>query len=646
MQYNYDFEIMSLVIFAVISGHFLLIRQFPTVKSKVFGRLLGVCLGECIANILSCIGLANAAIVPLIWNELFTFAFFALEGAASYLMFRYMEEVCSFSGVAGRMIKYMGKVPFFFFEIMLLATPWMGFFFYFKDGSYYQGNFAWFGYVYIGYYFFMNLLLIFLGRARIETRIKVIVILYSIVAVLMVVLQYERKEMLLTSAANMLFILMIYMAMQNPSAYIDSETGTSDEKAFLIQMKNVTEQSGKKVFLVVHIRQMHHIEMLLGYENSRRLLAEVGHYLTALCGKFCVFRNAEDTFTILLDEGKEEHIKGQIKKRFEQDFHVSGNSISLNEVMITLHYPRDFCSLAEYRALYGYLLEAAQNSGKQVFFEVDEAVKKDYYRRNKVEQAVDRAITENRFEVYYQPIYSLKEKCVVSLEALVRLKDEKLGAIPPDEFIPLAEQNGTITQISEIVLEECCRFLAKHVLPNPSLGIRTIHVNIAAAQCLNRNLKESILPVLERYYVPAHMITLELTERTAVEAPKLMLWHMQEFGKIGMGFAMDDYGSGNSNCSYLIRFPFREIKIDKNMTWSYFENPTAKIVIENEIKTIQKLGLPLIMEGVEKKEQNDALEALGVDMIQGYYYGKPMPETECLRYIRRMHFAKEEYGKS
>ena len=112
--------------------------------------------------------------------------------------------------------------------------------------------------------------------------------------------------MLLTSAANMLFILMIYMAMQNPSAYIDSETRTSDEQAFLIQMKNVTEQSGKKVFFVVHIRQMHHIEMLLGYENSRRLFAEVGHYLTALCGKFCVFRNAEDTFTILLDEGKEE----------------------------------------------------------------------------------------------------------------------------------------------------------------------------------------------------------------------------------------------------------------------------------------------------------------------------------------------------
>lgn len=132
-------------------------------------------------------------------------------------------------------------------------------------------------------------------------------------------------------------------------------------------MKMVTEQSGKKVFLVVHIRQMHHIEMLLGYENSRRLLAEVGHYLTALCGKFCVFRNAEDTFTILLDEGKEEHIKGQIKKRFEQDFHVSGNSISLNEVMITLHYPRDFCSLAEYRALYGICWKRHKIQGNRSF---------------------------------------------------------------------------------------------------------------------------------------------------------------------------------------------------------------------------------------------------------------------------------------
>ncbi len=441
MQYSYNFGVILLVIFLAFSCHARWNRQLKTVRSKIFGMLLGVCLGGGIANVLLCIGLANAAIVPVIWNELFAFAFFALEGAAFYLMFRYMEEMCGFSGAAGRLIRYLGKVPFFFFEIMLLATPWTGFFFDFKDGAYAQGVYAWVLYVYIGYYFFINL------------------------------------------------CMMIYVARKNPSAYAGSENGTNGEKA------------------------------------------------------------------------------------------------------------------------------------------------------------VECAITEKNFQVYYQPIYSLKEKCVVSLEALVRLKDEKSGFIPPDEFIPLAEKNGTIMQISEIVLEECCRFLAKHVLANPSLGIQTIHVNIAAAQCLNRNLKESILPVLEHYHVPAHMITLELPERTVAGSPKLMLWHMREFGKAGMGFAIDGYGSGNLNCFGLLRFPVQEIKIGKEMTWSYFEDPAAKIVIENEIKTIQKLGFPIVVVGVENKEQSDALEALGVDMIQGFYYGKPMPEVECLRYIRRMHSAKEEYGK-
>ena len=141
MQYNYDFEIMSLVIFVVISGHFLLIRQFPTVKSKVFGRLLWVCLGECIANILSCIGLANAAIVPLIWNELFAFAFFCV-GRSGFLsdvplygrgmqLFRSSRSDDKIHGKSSR---------FSFLEIMLLATPWMGLFtFILKMASYYRG---------------------------------------------------------------------------------------------------------------------------------------------------------------------------------------------------------------------------------------------------------------------------------------------------------------------------------------------------------------------------------------------------------------------------------------------------------------------------------------------------------------------------
>ena len=193
------------------------------------------------------------------------------------------------------------------------------------------------------------------------------------------------------------------------------------------------------------------------------------------------------------------------------------------------------------------------------------------------------------------------------------------------------------------MLEESCRFLAKHVLSNESLGITSIQVNVSVAQCFRLNLEETVLPVMEKYHIPYSMIVLELTEGIAVQMPELMLKHMENLGTHGIEFAMDDYGSGNSNCSYLIRFPFAEVKIDKEMVWDYFKSDTAKIVLENEIRTIQMLGRRIVAEGIETKEQSDAMDALGVDCIQGYYYGKPMPETECLRYIR--NFSAESVEK-
>lgn len=178
-----------------------------------------------------------------------------------------------------------------------------------------------------------------------------------------------------------------------------------------------------------------------------------------------------------------------------------------------------------------------------------------------------------------------------------------------------------------------------------SLGIHSIQINISVAQCMQQNLKEAILPILQKYHIPTSMIVLELTESTAINAPALMEHHMKELGDAGISFAMDDYGTGSANCSYLMRFPFQEVKMDRDMTLAYFNNETARIVIENEIRTMQKLGIQMVVEGVEKLEQSEEMERLGVEYIQGYYYGKPLPEMECLRYIRNFNSAPEDYGR-
>ena len=376
-------------------------------------------------------------------------------------------------------------------------------------------------------------------------------------------------------------------------------------------------------------------------------MAEIGRYLYGLCGKFHVFHNSGAFFSVLVDDAEQSRgVQEAILSRFREGWAAKENHIVLNMDMVVQHYPKDFESIPEYLGIRNFLLEEAGRMGNLAVVESDESFIEKYHRRTKVEMAVSRAIQEKTFQVYYQPIYSLKEKRIVSLEALLRLSDEELGFIPPDEFIPLAERDGNIGHIEAIVLEECCKFLSRHVLSNVSLGIRTIHINVSAAQCLRQNLTEIIAPVLQQYHIPPSMITLEITERTAISTPEQMQIHMRELGEMGVTFAMDDYGSGNSNCSYLIRFPFQEVKIDKEIVWAYFENQTAQAVLEQEIQTIRRLGIPIVAEGVEKGEQSEQMERLGVDLIQGYYYGKPMPEKECLRYIRNFNAMPEEYGRN
>lgn len=635
VHYNYDFEIASLIIMTIILLHFWMVRQFPTRSGRVFLKLLFVCIGECIFNILSCMGIANAAFIPEIWNELFAFAFFALEGLCSYCIFSYMLTVCDLEKGSGRGIRVMGLIPFLFFEAMVIVNVWKPFFYYFDDGQYYQGEGAWFGYAYIVYYFLLNLLLILLYRKRIGKRMSVIILTYTATAVGAIVLQFEFRGQLLTSTANVIILLMLYLAMQGRNELVDVVTGVANEEAFSLQIKQMLQYREKKSVMTVHIRRFHHITSVIGFENGNQLLDDVGRFLVRQCGKFHVFQSAEDTFHIIADTEKErKRMEEEIKKRFLLGWQVQGNEVALDLALIVQHYPEDFSTIPEYKNMIEYLLERAKRETSQTIFETNASFLEKYRRRNSIELAMEQAIRQRSFEVYYQPIYSLKEKKITSLEALVRLRDGELGFISPEEFIPIAEKNGMILKIGEQVLEECCKFLSRHVLSNDSLGIRTVHVNVSAVQCFRQNLKETIIPVLEKFHVPPTMISLELTEGTAVRAPELLQRHMRELGKLGMSFALDDYGSGNANCSYLIRFPFQEIKIDKEIVWAYFENYSARVVLQNEINIMKELGLPLIIEGIENKEQSDEMERLGVDYIQGYYYGRPMPEEDCLRYIR------------
>ena len=240
-------------------------------------------------------------------------------------------------------------------------------------------------------------------------------------------------------------------------------------------------------------------------------------------------------------------------------------------------------------------------------------------------------MANHSFKVYYQPINSVKKRQYNSAEALVRLRDPELGFIPPDEFIPLTERDGTITKLGMQIFEMVCSFL-KHASLDES-GIQFIEVNLSAVQCLQRDLLEQLLAVMDKYHISPSQICLEITETVAVKSAETVHTLFQDMQERGISLALDDYGSGYSNVNYVLEFPFHFVKLDKQFIWNSFKDDNGRVMLESTIAMIKGLNIEIIAEGVETREQAETLEKLGVGYLQGYYFSRPIPQEEFIDFI-------------
>ena len=220
-----------------------------------------------------------------------------------------------------------------------------------------------------------------------------------------------------------------------------------------------------------------------------------------------------------------------------------------------------------------------------------------------------------------------------SAEALIRLWDEHLGYIPPDEFIPMAEQNGMIIEIGEIVFRQVCAFIQNHNLD--SLGIDYIEVNLSFVQCMQENLAQQLVSIMKEYNVAPNRINFEITETAGSVKADTLRRNMDKLIEIGSAFSMDDYGTGFSTADYLAHLPLQIVKIDKSILWSAMEKPEAFIILRHTVEMLKDLRKKIIVEGVETQEMVDILTKMHCDYLQGYLYSKPLPEEDYIAFLRK-----------
>ena len=268
--------------------------------------------------------------------------------------------------------------------------------------------------------------------------------------------------------------------------------------------------------------------------------------------------------------------------------------------------------------------EDAEN--KIAFFDVEMNNQKLWER--KVEDDMDRALENREFQVYLQPKISTTDETLGGAEALVRWIHPTEGFIPPNKFIPIFEKNGFILQLDDYMLEEIARVQAQWIAEGRR--IVPISVNVSRAHFTREDLAEHICSIVDKYRVPHEVIELELTESAFFDDKKVLLNTVAKLREAGFPVSMDDFGAGYSSLNSLKELKIDVLKIDADFFRGADVEERGLLIVSEVIDLAKKLNMKIVAEGIESREQVEFLTEQECDLIQGYFYAKPMPVTEFL----------------
>jgi diguanylate cyclase (GGDEF)-like protein/PAS domain S-box-containing protein len=291
------------------------------------------------------------------------------------------------------------------------------------------------------------------------------------------------------------------------------------------------------------------------------------------------------------------------------------------------------------------LHEAEKLSSRNNFHFYSREINQLSKKRIQLEVELHHALQREEFVVHYQPKVDLKTGDILGMEALIRWRHPRLGLVPPNEFIPIAEHNGQITDISLWLIHTVCKQILHW--KQTGYGIVPVSINISAVDFRNPELGDSIIEILEKYELPGNSMEIEITETAVMQNIDTAVTILDQLQKAGLSISIDDFGTGYSSLSYLKRFTLSKVKIDRSFITEFTTAKNDAALVSAIIAMGHSLGLKVVAEGVETDEQLRFLQDLHCDEIQGYLISRPVPAEEVSNLLARSSSIKRlitDYG--
>ena len=636
MDYIIHYDIAGFVVVLAILFHYLARKRIKTKVATVF-LMLTFC--QAIATILDVVtalmidDVINVSVSALyFWNMLFLMSCNTITPLfLCYLIYTTKIDVkLSFKE------RVMIWLPLLVDYILILTTPLTKAVFYIDDNGAYTHDTAFFVLYAISIiYLIMAVILVAKNRDKLINMQQNIVYIYIGVTIISVVVQAFISNLLIIQFAASIAFFLVYLSLENQDDYVDKKLGIYNRDGFNLSLSVALESKKKFRLIGVYVQGLKFLNETIGVENKQLIIHDISDFLCTLNGSYNVYRLSNTKFVVKCDDNpeKERKIIDKIIERFNESFEVNNATIPLVPAMAILCCPEDADTLDNIVDLMDYSLnELVENSDILLLRASEKSVSKKQ-REGQVLQVLTKAIHEDGFEIYYQPIYEVDKKRFTSAEALVRMKNTEIGYIGPDEFIPLAEKNGMILELGEFVFRSVCKFIKTNEIWK--YGIEQIHINLSVVQCMQENLAQDFIDIMKELELPSECIKLEVTETAAVVSSAYLSMNMNTLVGQGIKFALDDYGTGFSNAVSLIEYPYNTIKIDKSVVWAAMDNENAKKVLRHSISMLKSLEMNIVAEGVETLEQANELEEMGCDFFQGFYYSKPISADAFIAFMQK-----------
>ncbi|MGC4019070.1 MAG: EAL domain-containing protein [Muricomes sp.] len=636
IQWSLAGEFMAFIVIATLMLYFNEKRIVISAREKLYSLCLRLSLLSIGLNVLCIILLEYPGYSPYWLNMIFNSGYFILIIGVSSLMVFYLlqmilEHVYDKSYMRRALTVLISLNVLF--AVSILWNIKSGILFYFDStGVYHRGNLNLLGYgivaieiIMVYYFYWKNL-------PSVSRSIAHVLLTTPPLIILLCIFQVIYREIIVNETALAVANLVIFISFQNSALKRDFLTQAGNRESFFENMSLRLAGRQKFQIILLALRQFDVVNQSYGYQKGDKILCTIVNELGKLIPDSEVYRFGNVEFALILpwysEERAEENLN-VLRKRCQESWMLGDISTHIRTVFMHLEHIEQSYTPSEVMTYLEYgIRKAKEAQGHNVRF--NEAMLKKYEEEKRILELIQHSIEQNRFEVWYQPVYHLKTGCW-SAEALLRLKDYDGNPVPPSKFIPVAEASGLIDDLSWIVLEETCAFLSEEGHRN----IQSISVNLSMQQFADMRLSEKVQNCLNRHNITPDRLKIEVTERVILHDMGYMKKVMNQMTEVGIGFYLDDFGTGYSNLVSVLEFPFECVKLDKSLLKGFPGNSDSEVMVRTLVELFHGMGDRVVVEGVEEEAQAKLLDKMGVDCIQGYYYSRPLPR----------HTFSTEYGK-